>query len=87
AVQVDILNGAGQVVDTMQLGAQDSGRHGFEWDASKIADTSGYTFRVSAKLGSAEVGSQPLMLDRVSSVGLDGSSGLVLTLERSGSVP
>jgi hypothetical protein len=27
------------------------------------------------------------MLDRVTSVGLDASSGLVLTLERSGSVP
>jgi flagellar basal-body rod modification protein FlgD len=86
-VQVDILNAAGSVVDTIQLGAQDSGRHGFEWDASQVADTSGYTFRVSARLGSAEVSSQPLMLDRVNSVGLDGSSGLVLTLERSGSVP
>jgi flagellar basal-body rod modification protein FlgD len=87
SVQIDILNGSGQVVDTMQLGAQDSGRQGFEWDASKFSDTTGYTFRVSAKLGSADVSSQPLMLDRVSSVGLDGASGLILTLERSGSVP
>lgn len=86
-VQVDIMNPAGQVVDTLQLGAQDSGRNGFDWDASKVEDTTGYTFRVSAKLGSAEVESVPLMLDRVQSVGLDGSSGLVLTLDNSGTVP
>ena len=36
AVQVEILNPAGQVVDTLQLGAQDRGRHGFSWDASKV---------------------------------------------------
>lgn len=87
AVQVDILNPAGQVVDSMQLGAQDSGRHGFAWDASKLDDAGGYTFRVSARLGAAEVTSAPLMLDRVLSVGMDGSSGLVLTLERSGDKP
>jgi flagellar basal-body rod modification protein FlgD len=87
SVQVDILNPAGQVVDTLQLGAQDSGRHGFAWDASKLADPSGYTFRVAGKLGSADVGAAPLMLDRVTSVALDGSNGLVLTLERSGTVP
>lgn len=86
AVQVDILNGAGQVVDTMQLGAQESGRHGFEWDASKHPDAAGYTFRVTATLGSAAVEATPLMLDRVTSVALDGASGLMLTLERSGSV-
>lgn len=86
AVRVDILNGAGQVVDTMQLGAQESGRHGFEWDASKHPDAASYTFRVTATLGSAAVDATPLMLDRVTSVALDGTSGLMLTLERSGSV-
>ncbi|MCB1997725.1 MAG: flagellar hook assembly protein FlgD [Burkholderiaceae bacterium] len=87
SVQVEVLNPSGAVVDTLQLGAQDGGRHGFAWDASKVADTSGYTFRVAGKLGAAEVQSAPLMLDRVLSVGLDGSSGLVLTLERSGDKP
>jgi|JRYF01.1.fsa_nt_gb flagellar basal-body rod modification protein FlgD len=87
AVQVEILNPAGQVVDTLQLGAQDSGRHGFDWDASKLADPSGHSFRVSARLGSAEVAATPLMLDRVTSVALDGSNGLMLTLEQNGRVP
>jgi flagellar basal-body rod modification protein FlgD len=87
AVQVEILNGGGQVVETMQMGALESGRHAFDWDASGHPDASGYTFRVTATLGAAAVTSTPLMLDRVQSVGLDGSTGLVLTLERSGAVP
>ena len=86
AVEVEIRNGAGVLVDTLKLGAQSSGRQGFEWDASKVDDTSGYTFRVSATLGSAQVASTPLMLDRVTSVALDGSSGLMLTLAQSGRV-
>jgi flagellar basal-body rod modification protein FlgD len=85
-VRVEVLNGAGQVVDTIQLGAQDSGRHGFEWDASKHPDAAGYTFRVSATLGAAAVAATPLMLDRVTSVALDGTRGLMLTLQRSGQV-
>ncbi len=85
-VQVDILNGAGQVVDTMQLGTLESGRHGFAWDASRHPDAAAYTFRVTATLGAAKVESTPLMLDRVTSVALDGSSGLMLTLARSGNV-
>lgn len=86
-VQVEILNPAGQVVDTLQLGAQDSGRHGFDWDASKLDSAAGYTFRVSAKLGSADVAATPLMRDRVSAVALDGTNGLMLSLEHSGDVP
>ncbi len=87
AVRVDILNGAGQVVDSLQLGAQESGRHGFEWDASKYPDANTYSFRVAATLGTTTVEATPLMLDRVQSVGLDGTSGLLLSLERSGDVP
>jgi flagellar basal-body rod modification protein FlgD len=86
-VQVDILDGAGKVVDSLKLGAQASGRHAFEWDAAAYPDAGRYTFRVSATLGTMAVEATPLMLDRVQSVGLDGSKGLMLTLERSGAVP
>jgi flagellar basal-body rod modification protein FlgD len=87
AVDVEILNGAGQVIDTVALGALGSGRHGFEWDAAAHPELTNATFRVQARLGAAEVGVTPLMLDRVQSVGLDGGAGMVLTLERSGAVP
>jgi flagellar basal-body rod modification protein FlgD len=87
AVQVEILDGAGKVVDTLQLGAQDAGRHGFEWDARQRGDVSTHSFRVTAKLGSAAVAATPLMLDRVTAVSLDATAGLVLSLQKSGNVP
>jgi flagellar basal-body rod modification protein FlgD len=86
AVNVEVRNAAGVLVDTLALGAQPSGVQGFTWDAKGVADPSGYTFKVSARLGSAAVESTPLMLDRVMAVGVGGSS-LTLELERSGSVP
>jgi len=82
AVKVEVLNAGGHVVDTMQLGAQQAGRQGFEWDASKTTDTN-LTFRVTATLGSATLSSTPLMRDRVNAVtASDGT--LNLELERSG---
>jgi len=87
SVKVDILDGAGHVVDTLDMGALEGGRHAFDWDASGVGSLDGYSFRVTAQLGSAAVTATPLMLDRVRSVGLDSSEGLMLDLERSGSVP
>ena len=84
SVKVEVLNGAGLVVDTLDLGALGEGRHGFEWDAG-TADPAVHTFRVKALIGTAEVATTPLMLDRVTSVAT-GGSGITLDLERSGSV-
>lgn len=84
SVKVEVLNGAGHVVDTLDLGALGDGRHGFEWDPG-TADPAVHTFRVKALTGSAEVSTTPLMLDRVTSVAT-GGSGISLELERSGSV-
>ncbi len=86
AVRVEILNPAGVVVDTMSLGALGSGRHGFEWPATGVADPSGHTFRIAATLGASPVAATPLMLDRVKAVSVDGSAGLMLELARSGQV-
>lgn len=85
AVKVEVLNAGGHVVDTIQLGAQTAGRHGFEWDASKTADTN-LTFRITATSGAATLSSTPLMRDRVSAVSTAGDK-LTLELERSGSTP
>jgi flagellar basal-body rod modification protein FlgD len=46
SVKVEILSPGGQVVDTIDMGTQAAGRHGFTWDASKLTDTEGYRFRV-----------------------------------------
>ena len=85
-VDVEIVNGAGAVVDTLHLGAQSAGRHGFAWAGSGAANAGDYSFRVAAVSGAANVAATPLMLDRVQAVSTGGSS-LNLDLMRSGSVP
>ena len=86
-VKVEVLNKAGVVVDSFSDGAQSSGRHEFSWDgASKVADTSGYRFRITATSGSTTLTSSALMRDTVDAVNTTGSA-LTLELARSGTVP
>lgn len=74
-VRVEVLNGAGRVVDTLDLGAQGAGRNGFEWQApAGTADGAEFRFRVIATAGTAAVQSTPLMRDEVSSVSLVGDT-------------
>jgi flagellar basal-body rod modification protein FlgD len=79
-VKVEVLNPAGRVVDTIELGALGVGRHGFEWDAAakSQADGADYRFRVVATAGAAVVPTNPLMRDHVVAVSLAGDR---LTLE------
>lgn len=69
AVKVEVVNGAGRVVDTIDLGAETAGRHGFTWSAPEgLGDTSGLRFRVAATSGTQSVGATTLMRDEVQSV-------------------
>lgn len=86
AVKVEVLNAAGRVVDTLQLGAQTAGRHGFDWDASKAGSDTNLTFRVTATNGTTTLSSTALMRDKVTAVSTGGDQ-LTLELARSGSVP
>ena len=86
SVKVEILAAGGKVVDTINLGAQSSGLHGFAWPSGTADDSSGLSFRVTAKSGAATVGVTPLMRDRVAAVSLGGDA-LTLELVRVGSVP
>jgi flagellar basal-body rod modification protein FlgD len=85
-VKVEILNGAGLVTDSLELGALGSGRHGFAWPAGKVQDGEGYRFRVTASSGTASVLGGTLMRDTVQSVSSAGNS-LNLQLRHSGAVP
>ena len=86
SVKVDVLNAAGGVIDTIDLGAQSSGRHGFEWTPpAGVSAALGANFRVTAKSGAAAVSSTPLMRDRVDAVSTAGDT-LTLELRLSGSV-
>jgi flagellar basal-body rod modification protein FlgD len=86
-VKVEVFNAGGRVVDTIDLGAESAGQHGFEWTPAAGVDPSiGQRFRVVAKSGSANVSFTPLMRDRVDAV-LAGGDALTLELRHSGSVP
>jgi len=85
SVKVDILNAAGRLVTTLDLGAQGSGRHGFEWPAGAVQDGDGHRFRVAATSGSASVLGGTLMRDRVDAVSSAGNA-LNLELRHSGPV-
>ncbi len=87
SVQIEILNGAGIVLDTIPLGAQGSGRHGFEWVPKEGVDPNlADRFRIVAKAGTVDVGSTALMRDHVDAV-MTGGNKLTLELRYSGSVP
>ena len=81
SVKVEVLNGAGRVVDTLDLGTQDAGRHGFAWRAASLPDGA-YSFRVVAAQGTQVVPASPLMRDRVEAVRTTGNT---LTLETASS--
>jgi flagellar basal-body rod modification protein FlgD len=86
AVKVEVLNPAGKVLDTMNLGAQSSGDHSFNWAAGTYTNTDNLTFRVTATTGSTPLTSTLLMRDKVDAVSTTGNA-LTLELDRSGSVP
>jgi flagellar basal-body rod modification protein FlgD len=84
-VKVEILNPAGRVVDTLNLGAETAGRHAFNWTAAAASDGSTYRFRVTATSGAATVATTALTRDRVLAVSTT-AGGLVLQTENSGDV-
>jgi flagellar basal-body rod modification protein FlgD len=85
AVKVEVLSPAGRVLDTINLGAQSSGMHSFNWIAGTYDNTSQLTFRVSASSGATPLTATPLMRDKVDAVSTAGDA-LMLQLENSGTV-
>jgi flagellar basal-body rod modification protein FlgD len=85
SVKVEVLNGAGRVAATIDLGAMSAGRHAFDWPSGSATDADGYRFRVAATSGSANVLGGTLMHDRVEAVSSSGNS-LELELRHSGLV-
>jgi flagellar basal-body rod modification protein FlgD len=84
-VKVEVLSASGQVIGTMNLGAQSSGVHSFDWNAGTVAANAGTRFRVTATSGAASVAVTPLMLDKVGAVNAGGTT-LTLDLQQSGTV-
>ena len=87
AVKVEVLSSAGQVVDTIDMGAETSGRHSFAWKpAEGLSDAGGFRFRITATSGTANVTATTLMRDQVSAVSSTAAGGLSLQLKSGGTV-
>ncbi|MCE1162263.1 MAG: flagellar biosynthesis protein FlgD [Thiomonas sp.] len=92
-VQVQVVNNAGQTVDTLQLGALPTGVQTFTWDGSTAngqqAPAGNYTFNITATDNSGQaVAAVPFGTGKVQSVYLSGSNGPALQMEgQSGTVP
>ena len=84
-VKLEVLSPAGRVVDTVELGTMEPGRHSFNWKAAGLPDGAPYTFRITATKGTAAVSSTPLMRDRVDAVNTNGTS-LVLETRNNGPI-
>ncbi len=85
AVKVEILSPAGQVLETLNLGALDAGRHPFAWDASGYSGSAEPSFRISATLAGKAVASTALARDQVLSVGSD-NGAMTVQLQGRGAV-
>ena len=85
-VKVEVLAPSGKVIDTLNLGAQTTGVHSFEWDAGANAATTGLRFRVTASSGSVNTAATTLVRDKVAAVSTAGSV-FSLELVNAGTVP
>jgi flagellar basal-body rod modification protein FlgD len=86
AVQVQIMNPAGKVLDTVQLGAQAAGMHSFDWASGSYDNTANLTFKVTATSGTTTLSATALMRDQINAVSTSGNQ-LMLELQNSGEVP
>ncbi|MFZ2650236.1 MAG: flagellar hook capping FlgD N-terminal domain-containing protein [Burkholderiaceae bacterium] len=86
-VKVEILNGAGHVIDTLALGAQAAGRHSFNWLARGVPDSAGTRFRIVAAAGATVLPCTSLMRDTVTAVSANAAgNSLTIELTRNGPV-
>ena len=85
AVKVEVLAPSGQVVDTLNLGAQGSGMHSFDWVAGAATNDAALRFRVTATTGGVTSAATPLMRDKVDAVTTTGT-GFGLELAHAGNV-
>ena len=85
AVKVEIVSPAGKVLDTLNLGAQRTGMHSFNWPSGSYDASSNLTFRVTATSGANQLSTTALMRDKVTAVSTQGNN-LMLELESGASV-
>lgn len=89
AVNIDVLDATGKVIQTESLGARAAGNFGFVWDGETAAGTKApdgrYSFRVTATQGGTSVAASGLQIGTVSAV-TRAASGFQLDLGNLGTV-
>lgn len=89
-VTVSVVDAAGAVLQTQELGARQAGSFTFTWDGKKsdgsTAADGNYSFKVTATRGNDKVSVDPLQVGMVNAVVRSGSSGFVLDLGALGNV-
>jgi flagellar basal-body rod modification protein FlgD len=83
-VQIDIMDAAGNKLDTVTQSSVGAGQQGFQWTPPAGTSTSGLTFKVTATAGGKAVTATPLMSDQVDAVSTS-NGALTLELRNSGS--
>ena len=71
SVKIEILSAGGQVLDTIDMGAQTAGRHLFDWDAAGRMANGSVSYRVAALQGDKPVSTSQLVRDSVDAVSTD----------------
>ena len=72
SVKIEILSAGGQVVDSIDLGRLEAGRHAFEWDASRHPGVVSASYRVSATSAGKAAAATQLVRDQVEAVSAEG---------------
>jgi len=85
AVQLDVLNSAGVVISSQQLGAQSAGMQSFNWPIGNTDPSAKLTFKITASNGSTAIPATTYAQDKVVAVNTS-STGLKLDLQNLGMV-
>lgn len=72
-VTLQIVSPGGKLLDSIDLGAVQAGRHDFQWDASNYTGTGNPTFKVIATNGTQSVAATPFVRDTIVSVSNTGA--------------
>jgi flagellar basal-body rod modification protein FlgD len=84
SVVVTITDAGGKVVDSVNLGPADAGRHTFDWTSSD-PNRAGLSFSIAARAGKTSVPARTLVADKVESVYVDGGK-LTVELQHHGAI-
>ena len=67
-VKIEVTDGGGTVIDTIEMSAVDAGRHAFNWTVPDAYKDQALSFKVSATAGETDVEAMTLEHQRISAV-------------------